>query len=106
MTAGNLADSLFGQARSREAEPLIREALAIRLQVQGKDNVTTVETAHALAMILSAQGKFGEAESRYRECAAEFERLRRRAYRRPRNSVGNLRILYKCCLILRFSARG
>ena len=66
MTAGtraNLADN------PAAAEPAFRAALALQQKVLGKDNPNTATTLMSLAVQLSNQGRFAEADALFAEAA-------------------------------------
>jgi tetratricopeptide (TPR) repeat protein len=61
-----LAEVLFVDGKPAEAEPLLREALAIR-QAIGRDSQGASVLVEVLAQVLAAEGKFEEAEALIRE---------------------------------------
>jgi tetratricopeptide (TPR) repeat protein len=64
------ADALSRQGRPAEAEPLLREALAIDLRVRGEDQRATAQGCNNLALNLDAQGRYAEAEPLHRRALA------------------------------------
>lgn len=69
-----LADTMRKFALYKEAEPAVRESLAVRRELHGPDHIDTLTSANALASLLSIMGRFDEA----REILLDTrERLRR-----------------------------
>jgi tetratricopeptide (TPR) repeat protein len=64
------ADRLDQRARYAEAEPLLRQALAIRRKVLGEQHPDTATSLDNLAGNLYYQGKYPEAETLYRQALA------------------------------------
>jgi tetratricopeptide (TPR) repeat protein len=66
---------LLQQRGHAEAEPLLREALAIRRRVLGGDHPDTATSLHNLAVDLDARGQYAEAEPLLREALAIRRRV-------------------------------
>ena len=62
----NLGLNLNAQGKYKEAEPLIRKALAINQRVLGEDHPETANSYNNLALNLENQDKHAEAEGFYR----------------------------------------
>jgi len=63
----NLAAALWWKGEYTEAEPLYREALAMRLTLFGADSLEVADTTNHLAACLDRLGRDDEAEQHYRE---------------------------------------
>ena len=70
-----LAEVLRTQGRYGEAEPLHRQALAIRQKVLGTEHPDTALSLNNLAAVLDAQGRYGEVEPLYRRALAIKEKV-------------------------------
>jgi CHAT domain-containing protein len=66
----NLAVNLDAQGKSTEAEPLYRQALAIRLKALGENHPQTARSYNNVALNLNAQGKSAQAEPLYHKALA------------------------------------
>jgi tetratricopeptide (TPR) repeat protein len=71
----NLAANLDAQGRAKEAEPLLRQALAVREEVLGPRHPDTATSYNNLAANLQAQGRTKEAEPLYRKALAVREEV-------------------------------
>jgi tetratricopeptide (TPR) repeat protein len=71
----NLASLLQSQGKSDEAEPMYRQALALREKVLGKEHPDTLTSMNNLAGLLEGQGKYDEAEPIYRQTLALMEKV-------------------------------
>jgi tetratricopeptide (TPR) repeat protein len=58
-----------------QAEPLLKQALALREQVLGSEHAETATTLYALAWLYIYQGKYGQAEQLVQPALAGFERV-------------------------------
>ena len=79
MTAGtraNLADN------TGAAETAFRAALALQQKLLGKDNPNTATTMMSLALQLSNEGRFAEADALFAQAGKLVPRVRRRRSRR------------------------
>lgn len=73
----NRATALFEQGKYAEAEPLLRQALAIRQKRLDHQHPEVAEGLNNLAAVLDREGKYAEAESLYRQALAiKQQRLR------------------------------
>jgi hypothetical protein len=81
---GLLARTLQSQSHSVEAEAAAREALAIRMRLQGPDSGPTADAMDGLAFTLDGTGDFKEAES----LAAAALAIRRRVFGPRSEEVG------------------
>ena len=72
----DLALLLEKQDKYSEAEPIHRQALAIRQKVRGPEHPSTLRSIGRLARLLQKQGKFDDAEQLYREGLAASSRGR------------------------------
>jgi tetratricopeptide (TPR) repeat protein len=89
--AGNLRD----QGKLGEAEPLMREALALRRRTQGDVHPGTFESIHRLADLLKDQGKLDDAEPLYREALAGYRRTLGDERRETLRAINDLAILLR-----------
>jgi CHAT domain-containing protein/tetratricopeptide (TPR) repeat protein len=71
----NLAHFLESQKKLDEAEPLFRDALAMKRRVFQGDHVHIAEGCYSLGYLLNTRGRFAEAEPLYRESVEMFKRL-------------------------------
>ena len=65
-----LASILRNQGKPADAEPLVREALAIRKKLLGNEHLNVARSLDTLAAVLKEQGKLAEAEATQREAQA------------------------------------
>ncbi len=70
----DLASLYFSTGRYAQAEPLIRRALAIREEAQGKEHPNVVSDLNSLAVLACAGGRLAEAESLHRRALALREK--------------------------------
>jgi serine/threonine protein kinase/tetratricopeptide (TPR) repeat protein len=73
----NLIDVYTEQGQLHEAEPLLREALALQIKANGVQNSDTVLAQLALAMNLLQQHRYAAAEKILRPCLQTRERFER-----------------------------
>jgi tetratricopeptide (TPR) repeat protein len=66
LSLNNLAALYHSQGKYTEAEPLFKQALAIREQRLGPQHPDTAQSLNNLAGLYQAQGKYAEAEPLYR----------------------------------------
>jgi tetratricopeptide (TPR) repeat protein len=71
----NLAYNLHLQGRYKEAEPLLRQALAVREEVLGPRHPDTARSYNRMADNLEAQGRAREAEPLYRQALTTREEV-------------------------------
>jgi len=71
-TLHNLASVVLLRRRPAEAEPMARQALAMREKLLGKDHIATAETRGLLARVLLELGQQEEAEDQARTALADF----------------------------------
>jgi CHAT domain-containing protein len=76
LSYNNLARNLNAQGKARDAEPLFRQALAIREEVLGPKHPATAASYNNLAYNLDAQGKARDAEPYWRAAALALEAAR------------------------------
>ncbi len=69
------AERLYHRTRYADAEPLYRQALAIRRKVLGEQHLATAESLNNLAANLYAQGKYIDAELLFRRALAISRKL-------------------------------
>jgi len=74
-TLYSLASALSKQNRAREAEPLIREGLAIQAEIVPGDNALTATLLRGMAGVLGEKGDLAEAAELNRQSIAMFRRL-------------------------------
>ena len=67
--------NLNAQGKYAEAEPLFRQALAIRRKLLGEDHPDTAQSYNNVAGNLNAQGKYAEAEPLFRQALATRRKL-------------------------------
>ncbi|GFH59439.1 hypothetical protein CTEN210_15915 [Chaetoceros tenuissimus] len=90
-----LVGTLFkDQGRHDEAEPLYKECLANREEIQGQDHPDTLESIHNLAYLYTNQRKFDVAESLYMECLAKQKTILGSDHPSTLHSMNNLAELY------------
>ncbi len=65
-----LAGVLLEQGKSAEAEPILREVIAVRTKVLGEEDADTLSSRHDLANALEGQSKNVEAEQEHRAVLA------------------------------------
>ena len=85
-----MAETMRGQGRLADAEPMLRRALATRIRASGSDNLDVAYTQNMLALALRDQGQFDEADSLLR---VALEISRRHALEYPigvHRSLNNL----------------
>lgn len=68
---------LRSQGRLAEAEPIFRDALAMRRRLFKGDHPDVSQNLHSLGRLLEGQGKWAEAEALYRDDLAMLKRLYR-----------------------------
>ena len=73
-TAGSLAVALQNLGKEAEAEPVLRNTLAIQQRVLGKGHFRTLDTAYILAALLVNTGKCDEAVELSRGALAQATR--------------------------------
>jgi tetratricopeptide (TPR) repeat protein len=71
----NLAEALFAQHRLDEAEPLAREAVALRETTLGAEHVETMSARYFLATLLRERGQYAAATAEF-EAILAFDRQR------------------------------
>jgi serine/threonine protein kinase len=72
----SLGRLLHAMGRAAEAEPVLRGALAARIQLIGNEmHLSVAEAKHNLALALHDQHKWSEAEPLYRQALAAVERV-------------------------------
>src|ERR1700730_17511119 len=64
------AGSLYQQGQYAQAEPLIRQALAIREKALVPDHPAVAESLNNLALLSKQLGRYGEAEALFRRSVA------------------------------------
>ncbi|HEY7326073.1 MAG TPA: tetratricopeptide repeat protein [Gemmataceae bacterium] len=69
------ADTLVAKGRYREAQPLLKQILAIRRKVLGEEHPDTATSYNNVAYNLQAQGKYQEAEEGYRKALTIYRKL-------------------------------
>ena len=69
------AARLYKQARYTDAEPLLREALAMRERASGPDDPDVAASLNDLAGLYRELGRYGEAEPLYRRALGIKEKL-------------------------------
>ncbi len=74
-TLARRAGDLYRQQRYTEAEPLAREALALRRATLGAEHADVAAALYTLADISSAQRRFPEAETLHRQALAIREKI-------------------------------
>jgi tetratricopeptide (TPR) repeat protein len=84
---------LMRQGRTVEAEPLYREALAIRESALGDTAETVAATRNDLAAFLWQQGRYAEAEPLYRQAIATYRQLYGEQHTDLATMIGNLALL-------------
>ncbi len=92
-TKNLLARCLMRQGRAVEAEPLYREALAIRESALGDTSETVAATRNDLAAFLWEQGRYAEAEPLYRKAIATYRQLYGEQHTDLATMIGNLGLL-------------
>lgn len=70
-----LGQTLQKQGRFAEAEPLLRDALALQKKLSGAEHAQTAEQMAILASLLADRGEIAEAERLYRQALAMSERI-------------------------------
>src|SRR5450755_2312527 len=85
---------LIERARSQEALPLLRQALAIREQQLGSESVETSNTLDRLACCFEVQGKYEQAESLYQRALEIREQQLGPEHPDTATSLNNLAGLY------------
>ena len=83
VTLSNLGALLISKGKYSEAEPLVREGLALRLKVFGNAHIGTAGAYHRLSDLLYRQGKYSEAE----KAAQDAIDVYKRALQAPENNV-------------------
>lgn len=73
MSLNNLAGLLYESGRVEEAEPLLREALAVTERLRGPDDPFTARARANVAMVAEALHRFEEAETQYLKAVAILE---------------------------------
>ena len=68
-----LGNSLMGQGRYADAEPLLEQALATRCSALGEDHAESIQARITLTMLRFHQGRLGEAEALARRAVAGSE---------------------------------
>jgi tetratricopeptide (TPR) repeat protein len=92
----NLGDLLMDEGRVDEAEPLIREALALDRQIFGEKHSYVAESQRNLGTVLRQKGEFAEAEQYYRGSLAINRQVygpEHRTVATSLNDIGNIRRL-------------
>lgn len=76
-TFNSLGQILHFTGRDQEAEPLLREAIAVRRVAYGKGDrhVSVIESIHNLAAVLHDEGKLAETETLYRDTVRLFREV-------------------------------
>ena len=90
VSVGRLLENL---ARSEEAKPLYRRALAIREAVHGPDHPEVAGTLNNLAGLLEGQGKYDEAEPLFRRALAIREAVLGPDHPEVARKLNNLAVL-------------
>ncbi|NEQ86641.1 MAG: CHAT domain-containing protein, partial [Moorea sp. SIO2I5] len=84
----------FSQGRYGEAEPLYRQALALRKKLLGQDHPDVATSLNNLALLYLSQGRYGEAEPLYRQALALTKKLLGQDHPDVATSLNNLAVLY------------
>ena len=74
MTKGNYGLLLQREGRLSEAEPLLRDAVAIRLSLFGPDNYNVGYARVSLAMLLHDKGDLAASEIEFRQALAIYDK--------------------------------
>ena len=74
--AGNLAGALQNLRKYAEAEPLVRDTLAIQQRVLGEEHIDTLDTANNLRLLLTNTCQHAAAEELGRGTLAQAHRHR------------------------------
>jgi tetratricopeptide (TPR) repeat protein len=75
-TLDHLSWVLCAEGKASEAEPLAKQALAVREKVLGPEHPDLVKSLNTLACLYGAEGKPAEAEPLYERCLALAEKTR------------------------------
>jgi tetratricopeptide (TPR) repeat protein len=86
---------LIERGRSREAQPLLQQALIMRERHLGPEHTATADTTDRLARCLKYQGKYSEAEPMYLRALAIREQQLGPTHPKTALSLNNLALLYK-----------
>ncbi len=68
-----MAELYHSQGKYAEAEPLYKQALAIRKQQLGDNHPGTATSLNNLAGLYSSQGRYAEAEPLYKQALAIYK---------------------------------
>jgi tetratricopeptide (TPR) repeat protein len=85
---------LAERAEYAQAEPLYRQALAIREKVEGRDHPKTAQTLNNLSDLYRKQGRFAEAEPLQQRALAISEKTMGPNHPDIANNLNNLALLY------------
>ena len=91
----NLANLYSDTGRYQEAEPLLKEALAIRRKRLGNDHPSVAQSLNNLAVLYYETGRYQEAEPLYKEALAIYRKLFGNDHPDVARSLNNLAVLYK-----------
>src|SRR4030095_16592736 len=81
--------------RPAEAEPLLREAIAIQREVLSPDDPSVARTMHNLASMLEDKGDFAKAESTYKDTLALRRRILGDDHPEVAETLNNLGHMYQ-----------
>ncbi|MCA2693052.1 MULTISPECIES: CHAT domain-containing tetratricopeptide repeat protein, partial [unclassified Microcystis] len=95
ISLNNLALLYKSQGRYSEAEPLYKQALAIRKQQLGDNHPSTATSLNNLAFLYQSQGRYSEAEPFYKEALAIWKKQLGENHPNTAKSFGNLAGLYQ-----------
>jgi tetratricopeptide (TPR) repeat protein len=84
----------YKQGRYRRAEPLMKQALAIREQQLGRDHLSTATSLNNLALLYRAMGRYEAAEPLYLEALAISKAQLGDRHPNTTVSLNNLALLY------------
>jgi tetratricopeptide (TPR) repeat protein len=82
------------RARYPEAQPLLEQAYALSLRLQGPEHLDTARDANTLAYLYKIQGKYGQAEPLYQRALAIREQQVGEMHLYTASSLNNLAALY------------
>ncbi|HEY0753561.1 MAG TPA: tetratricopeptide repeat protein, partial [Ktedonobacteraceae bacterium] len=86
---------LLRRARFEEAQPLLRQSLALYERVLGTEQKETAQTIHNLAELTAAQGDYEQAETLYARALAIRERVLGKAHLETIQTMMTLGRLYR-----------
>ncbi|MCP2728906.1 CHAT domain-containing tetratricopeptide repeat protein, partial [Limnofasciculus baicalensis] len=91
----NLAALYQSQGRYAEAEPLLRQALAINQEILPEKHPLVANSLNNLAYLYESQGRYAEAEPLFRQALAMFQEILPEKHPDIAGSLENLAFLYQ-----------